>query len=304
MRLKDIYASGPALSIEFFPPKSAEVEVELASRIPGFQALRPAFVTVTYGAGGSSRERTLGWARRLRQEFGFDVLCHLTCVGQSRAEVAEVLSTLEADGIDKIIALRGDPPKGVTNWQPHPEGYHHSVELVQAAVARGFSVAVAGFPEVHPEAQDAESDIRFLAQKVAAGAESVTTQLFYDNEDYWNFVERAKAAGVHVPIVPGILPFRSVSEIRRFTAVYARTKNGPARIPDHLEARLSAAEGDPEAEMELGIAYATEQVTELLRQGAPGIHFYCLNESRAVEQILERLMPQLPQDLAVGLMRV
>jgi methylenetetrahydrofolate reductase (NADPH) len=303
MRLKDIYAAGPALSVEFFPPKSAEVEAELVARIPGFQNLNPAFVTVTYGAGGSSRERTLGWARRLRQEFGFDVLCHLTCVGQSKAEVDEVLAQLTADGIDKIIALRGDPPKGVENWQPHPEGFHHSVELVQAAVAKGFSVAVAGFPEVHPEAVDADSDIQFLAQKVAAGAESVTTQLFYDNADYWAYVERAKAAGVTVPIIPGILPFRTAVELRRFASIYARTKNGPARIPEDLEARLKAAEGNPEAEAELGIAYATEQVTDLLRGGAPGVHFYCLNESRAVELILDRLKPLLPEELAVGLMR-
>jgi methylenetetrahydrofolate reductase (NADPH) len=303
MRLKDIYALGPALSIEFFPPKSAEAEADLVARIPGFQSLNPAFVTVTYGAGGSSRERTLGWARRLRHEFGFEVLCHLTCVGQSRAEIDEVLTILQNDGIDKIIALRGDPPKGVANWQPHPDGYHHSIELVKAAVARGFSVAVAGFPEVHPEAVDAESDIRFLAEKVAAGAESVTTQLFYDNNDYWSFVDRARAAGVTVPIVPGILPFRSVAEIRRFTQVYARTKNGPARIPEELEQRLAEVEGNPEAEAELGIAYATEQVTDLLRNGAPGVHFYCLNESRAVEQILGRLVPQLPEDMAVGLMR-
>jgi methylenetetrahydrofolate reductase (NADPH) len=293
MRLKDIYARGPALSVEFFPPKSAEVEADLVSRIPAFQSLKPAFVTVTYGAGGSSRDRTLGWAHRLRQEFGFDVLCHLTCVGQSKAEIEEILGILERDGIDKIIALRGDPPRGVSQWQPHPEGYHHSVELVQAAVARGFSVAVAGFPEVHPEAVDAQSDVEFLAEKVAAGAESVTTQLFYDNRDYWNFVERANQAGITVPIVPGILPFRSVDEIRRFTGIYARTKNGPARIPKELEDRLETAAGNPQAEAELGISYATEQVADLLNNGAPGVHFYCLNETRAVEQILERLPSQL-----------
>ncbi len=289
MRLRDIYAQPPAISVEFFPPKTPEGEAALASRIPAIKRLRPAFVSVTYGAGGSGRDSTLAWVKRLKQEFAFDVMCHLTCVGQSRAEVEAVLDQLSALGVDKIIALRGDPPRGVDAWAPHPEGYLYASELTAAAARRGFSVAVAGFPEVHPESKSRDSDLEYLKKKVDAGAESVTTQLFFDNEDYYRFVERARAAGITVPIVPGILPFRTVAELRRFCNIYARTMTGPARVPEALEASLARVESDDAAAAELGIDHAAEQCRDLLAQGAPGIHFYCLNESRVVETIMSRL---------------
>lgn len=290
MRLRDIYANrNPAISVEFFPPRTDEGDAALAARVPAIARLKPDYVTVTYGAGGSGRDRTLGWVRRLRHDFGLDVLCHLTCVGQSRAEVGEVLDQLRALDVDKIIALRGDPPKGVAEWTAHPDGYRYASELVAEAVARGFSVAVAGFPEGHPESPDRASDIRHLKAKVDAGAESIGTQLFLDNDDYTAYVADARAAGVTVPVIPGILPFKSAAHLRRFCSDFARTMTGAARIPEALETRLTACAGDEAAEAALGLDYATEQCRDLLDRGAPGLHFYCLNESQAVETILERL---------------
>ncbi|MGI8907074.1 MAG: methylenetetrahydrofolate reductase [NAD(P)H] [Candidatus Sumerlaeaceae bacterium] len=290
MRLNQIYASySPAVSVEFFPPRTAEGEADLAIRIPEIKALRPAFCSVTYGAGGSGRDRTLGWVHRIKHDFGMEVMCHLTCVGQSRAETDEVLKKLKADGVENLIALRGDPPKGEAAWRPHPEGYHYAAQLVKACRDKGFSVAVAGFPEFHPEAQSSESDLRFLKEKVDAGADAVITQLFFDNQDFFRYVDSARSLGVKVPIVPGILPFRTVEEIRRFTTKYALTMTGPARVPPELEKQLAPVENDDSAAAKLGIEWATRQCRELLDAGAPGIHFYCMNKSNVVETIMRNL---------------
>lgn len=290
MHLSEIYARySPAISVEFFPPRTPEGEADLAARIPEIARLEPAFCSVTYGAGGSGRDRTLTWVRRVKDEFGLEVMCHLTCVGQSRTDIDAVLSQLEDAGVDNIIALRGDPPKGDESWQPHPEGYHYAAQLVSAARGRGFSVAVAGFPEVHPEAETRESDLRYLKEKVDAGADAVITQLFFHNEDYFAYVNDARALGITVPIVPGLLPFRSEEELRRFTTKYARTMNGPARVPDELEALLADTEGDETKQVELGIAWAVRQAEELLAAGAPGLHLYCMNKSTMVEAIMNRL---------------
>ena len=290
MRLSEIYASNrPVISVEFFPPRSPEGAADLAARIPEIAALNPAFCSVTYGAGGSDRNRTLEWVHRVKHEFGQEVMCHLTCVGQSREEIEEVFDRLEADGVQNIIALRGDPPKGDATWQPHPGGYHYASELVEATRRRGFSVAVAGFPEVHPESTCRDTDLKFLKQKVSAGADAVITQLFFDNDDYFRYVEAARALGVTVPIVPGILPFRSEEELRRFTTKYARTASGPARVPDNLEELVAATGGDGERQVALGVDWAVRQCEELIRGGAPGIHFYCMNKSNMVEAIITRL---------------
>lgn len=290
MRLRDIYASiQPAISIEFFPPKTAQGDANLESRLPRIKQLHPAFCSVTYGAAGSSRDKTLSWVKRLKHDFAFEVMCHLTCVGQSRSEIDSVLQELQDAQVENIIALRGDPPAGVAEWTPHPEGYHYAAELVRAAKDKGFSIAVAGFPEGHPESPGREAGIRHLKEKVDAGADAIVTQLFLDNSDYYAFVEDARAAGIDVPIVPGILPFRTVAQLRKFTTVYARTMTGPARVPAQLETRLATVENNDEAAYQLGIDYATEQCRDLLRNGVPGIHFYCLNESQAVEAILKNL---------------
>ncbi len=290
MRLSEIYATiNPAISVEFFPPRTAEGDADLAARIPEISALKPAFCSVTYGAGGSNQGKTLTWVRRVKDEFGMDVMCHLTCVGQSKNEVHDVLAQLQDAGVKKIIALRGDPPKMDSTWQPHPDGYHYAAELVAAARERGFSVAVAGFPEVHPEAKSRESDLRYLKEKVDAGADAIITQLFFHNQDFFDYVTDARALGITVPIVPGLLPFRSDDELRRFTTKYARTMNGPARVPDELEALLAEAGDNESRQAEIGIDWAVRQAEGLLSGGAPGIHLYCMNKSTMVEAIMNRL---------------
>jgi methylenetetrahydrofolate reductase (NADPH) len=290
VRLPEIYAHRrPAISVEFFPPKTPAGEALLAQRLERFRALDPAFCSITYGAGGSTREKTLEWARRLRNEYGFETMCHLTCVGHSREELRSLLEGLWADAIENIIALRGDPPRGQENWQPHPEGLRHAVELVRLARSVApFGIAVAGFPEGHPESPTEQEDLRYLKEKVDAGADVVITQLFFDNTDFFHYVNAARAVGVSVPIVPGIMPFRTVAQLEKFTTVYARTRNGPARIPEKLRKRLQGIASDEDA-ARLGIAYAIEQCEELLDRGVPGIHFYCLNESDAVDAILQSL---------------
>lgn len=290
MRLTEIYATyKPAISVEFFPPRTDAGDEDLALRIPEIASLEPAFCSITYGAGGSSQHKTLTWVRRLRQEFGMKVMCHLTCVGQSRAEIEAVLDQLEAVDVYNIIALRGDPPKGDATWKPHPDGYHYASELVTRAKARGFSVAVAGFPECHPESVDRASDLRYLKEKVDAGADAVITQLFFHNQDFFDYAEDARALGINVPIVPGLLPFRSEEELRRFTTKYALTMTGPAHVPEELEDLLKETGGDEAKQAQLGIDWAVRQAEGLLAGGVPGIHLYCMNKSNMVEAIMSRL---------------
>lgn len=291
MRLSEIYATQkPAISIEFFPPKTVQGEENLAERIPVFKQLNASFCSVTYGAGGSTREKTLWWAKRLKQEFGLEIMCHLTSIAHSAAELEKILEELAANGIENLMALRGDPPAPGSNWQPHPESVGHAAELVRLAKRTGsFSVAVAGFPETHPDAQSPEKDLEFLKQKVDAGADAIITQLFFDNADYYRYVESARRMGITIPIVPGILPFRTVAQLRKFTNLYARSFHGAARVPEQLEAQLAKVENDDQAANRLGIEHATEQCRDLLENGAPGVHFYCLNESHAIESILRNL---------------
>ncbi len=285
MRLSDIYARpGAIFSIEFWPPKTAEGEAELLREVEVLKALEPAFCSMTYGAGGSTHEKTVDLVTRLHRESGVEVMCHLTVVGQPKAFVRSVLDRLEAAGIENIIALAGDPPAGAeADWTAHPEGFAHSRELVEEAVGRGFSVAVAGFPEIHPRAGSRAADLGYLREKVAAGASVVITQLFFDNDDYHRYVDEARRIGVDVPIVPGMLPIRSAAQARRFTKMCG------ARIPPRLDALLAKVEDDDEAAVQVGIDYATEQAAGLLAAGAPGLHFYSLNRSRSVMAIFENL---------------
>ena len=286
MKLRDIYArDGLTFSIEFFPPKTDEAEQKLFAELELLQTLQPAFCSVTYGAGGSTQSKTVELVKRVRDEAGVEVMCHLTIVNQPKSQVRGVLTQLREAGIENLIALAGDPPQGAeVDWTAHPEGYLHSRELVEEAVAfedGWFSIAVAGFPEVHPRAVSADSDLTYLKQKVDAGADAVVTQLFYDNDDYYRYVENARAIGIEVPIVPGVLPIQSAPQVRRFTAMCH------SRIPPRLEGMLVKVEDDNKAAAELGIEYATEQVQGLLDFGVPGIHFYSLNRSHSVTQIFE-----------------
>jgi methylenetetrahydrofolate reductase (NADPH) len=285
VKLADLYARpGLTLSVEFFPPKTDKGEENLFREIDIIKRLNPAFCSVTYGAGGSTREKTVYLVDRIHRECGLEVMCHLTVVGQSKNEARTVLKSPKKKRIENIIALGGDPPAGMVDWKPHPDGFHYAIELVREAVGFGcFSIAVAGFPEVHPRAESRESDLRFLKEKVDAGAAAIITQLFFDNDDYYRFVEDLHKLGVSVPIVPGVLPILSAPQVRRFTALCC------SKIPAALEDALGKCENDDDAAVELGIDYATRQCEALIKFGAPGLHFYSLNKAYSFQSITRNL---------------
>jgi methylenetetrahydrofolate reductase (NADPH) len=283
--LADLYAqSGLTLSVEFFPPKTEKGEENLFSEIAVIKRLNPGFCSVTYGAGGSTREKTVTLVELIHGQCGLEVMCHLTVVGQSKMDARAILVRLKEKGIENVLALGGDPPQGMADWRPHPDGFHHAIELVREAVAFGcFSVAVAGFPECHPRAKSREADLRFLREKVDAGAAAVITQLFFDNDDYFRFVEDLRKLGVTVPIVPGVLPILSAPQVRRFTALCH------SKIPPKLEKELAKVENDDDAAVEMGIEYASRQCEELIKFGVAGVHFYSLNKSYSVHAICRNL---------------
>lgn len=282
--MREIYAQkGPSFSVEFFPPKTPEGESKLLNTIENLRPLKPSFFSVTYGAAGSTQDKTLEWVKRLKAA-GFEVMCHLTVIGQSKRVVRGILKELRDGRIENIIALRGDPPRGESNFKPHPDGFQTSLELIrEAAEMKCFSIAVSGFPEVHPEAKSREDSLRYLKKKVDCGADCIITQLFFDNENFYRFVEDARRMNITLPIVPGILPIKSAEQVRRFAALCG------ARIPPALSAKLSKVEKDDEAAISLGIEVATRQCEGLIQFGAPGIHFYSLNEWRSVSSILKTL---------------
>jgi methylenetetrahydrofolate reductase (NADPH) len=285
VRLAELYSQPRlTLSVEFFPPKTEKGEENLFSEIELIKRIKPAFCSVTYGAGGSTREKTVDLVETIHSGCGLEVMCHLTVVGQSKDDARAVLKRLQACGIENVLALGGDPPQGMTDWRPHPDGFHHAIELVREAVAmRTFSVAVAGFPEVHPRALSREADLRFLKEKVDAGADAVITQLFFDNQDFYRFSSDLRKLGVTVPIIPGILPLQSAPQVRRFTSLCC------SKIPAKLESELVTVENDDDAAIELGIEYATRQCEELIKFGVPGLHFYTLNKSHSVLAIHKNL---------------
>jgi methylenetetrahydrofolate reductase (NADPH) len=292
MRIADVYAANqalgrPTISFEFFPPRTAEAEAALfGEALPRLRTLAPDFVSVTYGAGGSTRDKTLGIVARAKHEFGLEAMTHLTCVGASYTQLRGVLDAARALDIENVLALRGDPPAGEGEFRPDPDGPAYAHELVRLVRSYDcFSVGVAGFPEGHLQcAGDQHADWAYLAEKIAAGAEFVLTQLFYDNADYFAFADYLhERLGVQVPLVPGILPILSTAQIKRFTALCG------ARLPAPLLARLEALADDDEAVTELGIELATAQCRELLARGAPGLHFYTLNRPRSVTAILQNL---------------
>jgi methylenetetrahydrofolate reductase (NADPH) len=285
VKLADLYARPElTLSVEFFPPKTDKGEENLFNEIETIKRLNPAFCSVTYGAGGSTREKTVELVDRIHRTCGLEVMCHLTVVGQSKDEARAILKKLKEKGIENIIALGGDPPQGTVDWQPHRDGFHHAAELVREAMIFGcFSIAVAGFPEVHPRAESRASDLRYLREKVEAGAVAIITQLFFDNDDYYRYVEDVRRLGVLVPIVPGVLPILSAPQVRRFTSLCC------AKIPASLERELVKVENNDEAAIQLGIDYATRQCEGLIKFGVPGLHFYSLNKSYSVRAICKNL---------------
>jgi len=290
MRIDKVLAERrPVFSFEFFPPKTDEGERNLELALEDLKEDRPEFVSVTYGAGGTTRNRTLEVTKTIKEDLGLEAMAHLSCVGEPRERLVEILRDLEAAGIENILALRGDPPRGETEWKPHPGGLHYSTELIKLIRDEfDFTIGAACFPEVHPEAPDLESDLRFAREKVEAGASFLITQLFMDNELYFDFVEHAREAGIDVPIVPGIMPITNLKQIKTITGMCGAT------IPGELERELDERAGDGEAVAELGVAYATLQCSDLLARGAPGIHFYTLNKSPATRAILAALRAAQP----------
>jgi methylenetetrahydrofolate reductase (NADPH) len=284
MRISELFGKGePLFSFEFFPPKSDAGEQTLMRTIAKLRDLHPSFVSVTYGAGGSTREKTIDIVTRVKREHGIEAMAHLTCVGHDRHEIAAILDRLAAAGIENVLPLRGDPPQGQTAFVPVANGFAHASELVRFIRERGYTFCLggAGYPEGHQECRDLQLDIAHLREKVDAGVDFVITQLFYDNVDYFAFVRRARQAGIRVPLVPGIMPITNVAQIERIARLCG------ARIPQPLADRLHAC--DEDGAQVVGIEHAIRQCRELLDAGAPGIHFYTLNQSPATAAIVAEL---------------
>jgi methylenetetrahydrofolate reductase (NADPH) len=277
----------PLFSFEFFPPKTDEGVRALFETVEALRPLGPAYVSVTYGAGGSTRQRTVDLVKRLKRESEVEAMAHVTCVGSSREEIAAVLDEIADAGVQNVLALRGDPPRGQDAFVPHPEGFRYASELVQFIRSRPdrwrFCVGAACYPEGHVETRDLGQDLRNLRVKVDAGVDFLVTQLFFDDARYFGFVDRARAAGIALPILPGIMPFTNVEQVERFTAMCG------ASIPPTLRAAMEVRREDPDSARELGVAYASLQCADLLRRGAPGIHFYTLNRSPSTRAILAAL---------------
>ena len=282
----------PVFSFEFFPPKTAEGERALFQTVEALRPLAPAYVSVTYGAGGSTRQKTVELVKRLKRETEVEAMAHVTCVGSSRDEIAAVLDEVADAGIQNVLALRGDPPRGQASFTPHPEGFRWASELVAFVRSRPdrwkFCLGAAAYPEGHVETRDLALDLANLKAKVEAGVDFLVTQLFFENSRYFGFVDRARAAGVTVPIIPGIMPFTNVEQVERFTAMCG------ASIPPPLRAAMEVRREDPDGARELGVAYASLQCADLLRRGAPGIHFYTLNRSPSTRAIVAALRANEP----------
>jgi len=276
----------PVFSFEFFPPKTDEAARQLEQTISELRDLQPSFVSVTYGAGGSTRDRTIEVVTRVKRDHGIEAMAHLTCAGATRDELSAVLDRILESGIENVLALRGDPPKGQAEFKPVEGGFRYASELVQFIRGRHNSSLCLGgacYPEKHPECGNPAVDLQNLKRKVDEGLDFVITQLFFNNRHYFEFVERARRIGVTVPILAGIMPITNASQIERFMV------NCGATIPFELAEELDRRRGDPQAVLELGIAHATAQSIELLEKGAPGIHFYTLNRSTATREIYAAL---------------
>ena len=285
MRLDQLYRSNkPDISFELFPPKTPEAVEKLFETVEELKRLNPAFFSMTYGAAGSTRDLTLDLCNRLKNKAKVETTCHLNIIGQSKEDSRENLNKLKAMGAYNILALRGDPPRDQPDFKPHPDGFLSSVELIQEAHKDPwFSIAVTGFPEVHPEAKDRAADIAYLKRKLEAGGCVVITQLFFDNTYFFEFLELVRKAGITAPVIPGILPILSASQVRRFAALAAST------IPPAVDRELSKHEQNEEGATKYGIELATKLCEGLLKGGVPGLHFYVLNRARSTQAILANL---------------
>jgi methylenetetrahydrofolate reductase (NADPH) len=279
----------PSFSFEFFAPPTGEGVPDLLATVAQLRELEPSFISVTYGLSDIRRRRTINLVSRIKRELGIEAMAHLTCVGATCAEIQEKLDQLKANGIENIMALRGDPPREEGKFRPYPGGFANSTELVAYVTAQGFCAGGGCYPQIHPDSRTMDEDLAHLVEKVNAGAQFLVTQAFFDNIHYFAFVERARAAGIRVPIIPGIMPVTSARMITNIAALDPR-----ATIPEPLLRELDRRGEDPKAVLELGVAHATLQCEELLRCGAPGIHFYTLNTSPATSAILAALKIKQP----------
>jgi methylenetetrahydrofolate reductase (NADPH) len=292
MRINELLdGDEPTFSFEFFPPKSAAGEENFERALQELAPLEPSFVSVTYGAGGTTRDKTVETVRHIKEHHGLEAMAHFTCVGATTEELRATLEEIRGTGIENVLALRGDPPRGESEWVASEGGLEYSHQLV--SLLRDdydFAIAAACFPETHIHATSPEDDLRYLKQKVDAGVDYLITQLFFDNQLYFDFVERARAIGITAPIIPGVMPITGYGQIARITSLCGAT------MPEHVLAELDARQDDAEAVAEFGVSYATMQCADLLAKGAPGIHFCTLNRSPATRAILSALRLWRPWD--------
>ena len=292
MHARDIFTSGkPTVSFEFFPPKTSEAQENLFTTILELETIQPAFVSVTYGAGGSTRELTHDLVLRLKKQTSLDPVPHLTCVGHTEAEIEAILERYAAAGVSNILALRGDPPRDQPDYDHTRDTFPQAADLVRFIKKfsghpdpRGFGIGVAGFPEGHPTTPNRLLEMDYLKAKVDAGADYICTQLFFENRDFYDFRERCDLAGIHIPIVAGIMPVTSLSSMKRMAELA-----GGARYPARLLKALQRAGDSAEAVRQIGLHYATEQCADLLDNHVAGIHLYTLNQSTATREICQRL---------------
>jgi methylenetetrahydrofolate reductase (NADPH) len=285
VRITEILKSNrPMFSLEFFPPKTEEGTRELFETLKEAKKLQPGFISVTYGAGGETRDKTIEIVKRAKREIGLESMAHLTCIGHSKQEIKGLLDEISTSGIENVVALRGDPPKGEPRFVPNPHGFRYASELT-AFIHGSYSlcVAVAGYPEGHIESLDKETDWGHLQEKVEAGADFIITQLFFDNRHFFTFERRMRERGVKVPIIPGIMPITNYNQILRFTRICGAT------IPDKLVKDLEPIQNNLDAVHRYGVKRAIQQCEELLDHGVAGIHFYTLNKSKATGEIIRSL---------------
>jgi methylenetetrahydrofolate reductase (NADPH) len=294
MRINELLGGDePTFSFEFFPPKTAEGDANLERALQELAPLDPSFVSVTYGAGGTTTEKTVATVRHIKDQHGLEAMAHFTCVGATTDELRVTLEEIRATGIENVLALRGDPPRGQAEWVASEGGLEYSHQLVGLLREDyDFTIAAACFPETHIHATSPEDDLRYLKAKVDAGVDFLITQLFFDNDLYFDFVERARTIGIDVPIIPGVMPITGYGQIKTITGLCGAT------MPEHVLGELDARKDDSEAVAEFGVSYATMQCADLLAKGAPGIHFCTMNRSPATRAILSALKLWRPWDVA------
>ncbi|MDQ7083235.1 MAG: methylenetetrahydrofolate reductase [NAD(P)H] [Aquificota bacterium] len=292
MKIGEILKRGVfSVSFEFFPPKTEEGERQLFETITDLKKLKPTFVSVTYGAGGSTRDRTRRVVKRIHEDVGLNVMAHLTCIAHRREDLIEILRDYDKMGIDNILALRGDVPRDRPDFRPPEGGCRYAVELVRLIrenFGDRFSVGVASYPEGHPESPNMEWEIRFFKEKVMAGADFSITQMFFDNSYYYEFVDLCQKSGIEVPVIPGIMPITNFRQIKKFASLCGAT------IPQSLIEKMEPVEDRPEEVEKIGVEFAIKQCEDLISNGVPGLHFYTLNRSRATLRIYEAIKDLVP----------